>query len=213
MAIFTTLRGKIHNSIQHKLQNSVEVASMAIIAIFSMSYITTRIVKTQTSVAKIPRLPIEKQITILSVLKIAIKFLREILYKNISIITIQHSKFILLTPLTIFTILLSEIHSSPSGKFPYTYQLKLPVWRVVITIQYGKNRHTTWQNAQQYIAQITKQYGSRQYGNYCHTQYVLYYHTHSKNIDKCGENPQSAHRKTNYHTKCGKNWHKILSVQ
>ena len=44
------------------------------------------------------------------------------------------------------------------------------------------------------------------------TQYVVYYHTHSKNIDKCGKNTQSAHRKSNYHTKCGKNCHKILSV-
>ena len=38
------------------------------------------------------------------------------------------------------------------------------------------------------------------------------YHTHSKNIDKCGKNLQSACRKPNYHTKCGKNCHKILSV-
>ena len=30
--------------------------------------------------------------------------------------------------------------------------------------------------------------------------------------DKCGENPQSARRKPNYNTKCGKNCHKILSV-
>ena len=51
-----------------------------------------------------------------------------------------------------------------------------------------------------------------QYGDYCHTQYVVYYHTHSQNIDKCGGNPHSAQRKTNYHTKCGKNCHKILSV-
>ena len=49
------------------------------------------------------------------------KFLREILYKNIAIIAIQHGKFILLTPLAIFPILLGEIYSSPSGKFPYTY--------------------------------------------------------------------------------------------
>ena len=49
------------------------------------------------------------------------EFLREILYKNIAIIAIQHGKFILLTPLEIFPILLGEIHSSPSGKFPYTY--------------------------------------------------------------------------------------------
>ena len=46
MAIFTTLRGEIHNSIKYKLQNSMEVDSVVIIAILSMSYITTRIVKT-----------------------------------------------------------------------------------------------------------------------------------------------------------------------
>ena len=40
--------------------------------------------------------------------------------------------------------------------------------------------------------------------------YVVYYHTHSKNIDKCGKNPQSGRRKSNYHTRCGKNCHKIL---
>ena len=34
----------------------------------------------------------------------------------------------------------------------------------------------------------------------------------SKMIDKCGKNPQSARRKRNYHTKCGKNCHKILCV-
>ena len=38
MAIFTTLRGEIHNSIQHKLQNSMEVDSVGIISILSMSY-------------------------------------------------------------------------------------------------------------------------------------------------------------------------------
>ena len=59
MAIFTTLCGEIHNSIQHKLPNSMEVDSVGIIAILSMSYITTRVVKTQTSVAKIPRVSIE----------------------------------------------------------------------------------------------------------------------------------------------------------
>ena len=74
MAIFTTLRGEIHNSIQHKLKNSMEVDSVAIIAILSMSYITTRIVKTWTSVEKIPRGPVENQITTLGVVKIAIKF-------------------------------------------------------------------------------------------------------------------------------------------
>ena len=52
----------------------MEVDSVVIIAILSMSYITTRIVKTSTSVAKIPRLPVENQITTLSVVKIAIKF-------------------------------------------------------------------------------------------------------------------------------------------
>ena len=52
----------------------MEVDSMVIIAILSMSYITTRIVKTKTSVAKIPRVPVENQTTTLSVVKIAIKF-------------------------------------------------------------------------------------------------------------------------------------------
>ena len=45
-------------------------------------------------------------------------FLREILYKNVATIAIQHGKFILLSPLAIFPILLGEIHSSPSGEFP-----------------------------------------------------------------------------------------------
>ena len=52
----------------------MEGDSVGIIAILSMSYITTRIVKTLTSVAKIPRVPVENQITTLSVVKIAIKF-------------------------------------------------------------------------------------------------------------------------------------------
>ena len=46
VAIFTTLRVEIHNSIKHKLQNSMEVDSVGIIAILSMSFITTRILKT-----------------------------------------------------------------------------------------------------------------------------------------------------------------------
>ena len=46
MAIFTTLRAEIHDSIKHKLQNSMEVDSMGILAILSISYITTRILKT-----------------------------------------------------------------------------------------------------------------------------------------------------------------------
>ena len=50
------------------------VDSVGIIAILSMSYITTRIVKTLTSVAKIPRVPVENQITTLGVVKITIKF-------------------------------------------------------------------------------------------------------------------------------------------
>ena len=69
----------------------MEVDSVVIIAILSMSYITTRMVKTWTSAAKIPTRR---------------EFLREILYKNIAIIAIQHGKFILLTPLVIFPILL-----------------------------------------------------------------------------------------------------------
>ena len=34
----------------------------------------------------------------------------------------------------------------------------------------------------------------------------------SKNTDKCGKNPQSARRKPIYHTRCGKNCHKIRPV-
>ena len=52
----------------------MEVDSVGIIAILNMSYITTRIVKTYTSVAKIPRVPVENQITSLTVVKITIKF-------------------------------------------------------------------------------------------------------------------------------------------
>ena len=33
---------------------------------------------------------------------------------------------------------------------------------------------------------------------------------HSNNIDKCGKSPQSARRKSNYHTKYGKSCYKIL---
>ena len=51
------------------------------------------------------------------------EFSREILYKNMAIIAIQYGKFILFTPLAIFPILLGVIHSSPSGKFPYTYHI------------------------------------------------------------------------------------------
>ena len=74
MVIFTTLDGKVHNSIKHKLQNSIEVESVGIIAIFSMSHIPTRIVITYISVPKTPKVPVENQITTLSVIKIAIKF-------------------------------------------------------------------------------------------------------------------------------------------
>ena len=49
------------------------------------------------------------------------EFLREILYKIIAILPYSMVKFILLIPLAIFPILLGEIHSSPSGKFPYTH--------------------------------------------------------------------------------------------
>ena len=52
----------------------MEVDSVVIIAMLSMSFITTCIVKTYTNVAKIPRVPVENQITTLSVVKIAIKF-------------------------------------------------------------------------------------------------------------------------------------------
>ena len=60
----------------------MEVDSVGIIAILSMSYITTRIVKTYISMAKIPRVPVENQIITLSVVKIAIKFSPCIFYSN-----------------------------------------------------------------------------------------------------------------------------------
>ena len=41
---------------------------------------------------------------------------------------------------------------------------------------------------------------------------MSYITTHIVKTDKCGKNPQSTRRKPNYHTKCGKNCHKILSV-
>ena len=41
----------------------MEVDSVRIIAILSMSYITTRTVKAEKSMAKIPRVPVENQIT------------------------------------------------------------------------------------------------------------------------------------------------------
>ena len=66
MAIFTTLRDEIHNSM-HKLQNSMEVDSVGIIAILSMSYITTR------KCGENPQSAVENQITTLSMVKTAIK--------------------------------------------------------------------------------------------------------------------------------------------
>ena len=48
----------------------MKVDSVGIIDILSMSCITTRIVKTWTSVAKIPRVSIENQVSTLRVVKI-----------------------------------------------------------------------------------------------------------------------------------------------
>ena len=45
----------------------MEFDGVGIISILSMSYITTRIVKTKTSVAKISRVPVENLTTTLSV--------------------------------------------------------------------------------------------------------------------------------------------------
>ena len=52
----------------------MEADSVGVIAILSMSYITICIVKKETIVAKIRRVPVENQITTLGVVKIAIKF-------------------------------------------------------------------------------------------------------------------------------------------
>ena len=58
MAIFPTLRGEIHNRMQDKLQNCMEVDSVGIIALLSMSYITTLIEKTYRQVwQKSPKYP------------------------------------------------------------------------------------------------------------------------------------------------------------
>ena len=75
------------------------------------------------------------------------------------------------------------------------------VWELLPCTQYVVYYHTHTNN----IAIFTTLCG-----NHCHIQYVVYYHTTSKNIEKCGKNLQSARRKPNYHTRCGKNCHKIL---
>ena len=120
---------------------------------------------------------------------------------------------------------------------PTPYLLQLPVWRVVITIQYDKNRHTVysfffvcinvakfsmsvWRFSPHCVVKFTIVYSKNyktvwkpivwEFSPYSVCRILI--HTHSKNIDKCGKNPQSARRKPNYHTKCGKNGHKILSV-
>ena len=59
MVIFAKLGGEIH--------------SVGIIDIYSVSHIPVRIVITETSDAKIPRVLVEYQITTLSTIKIAIK--------------------------------------------------------------------------------------------------------------------------------------------
>ena len=48
------------------------------------------------------------------------EFLREILHKNTAIMVIQHSKIYFADTFGNFPMVLSEIHSSPPGKFPYT---------------------------------------------------------------------------------------------
>ena len=74
MAIFTTLRGEIHDSIEHKLQNSMEVDSAGIIAILSMSYIKNTHSKNIDKCGKNPQTARRKpNYQTLSVVKIAIK--------------------------------------------------------------------------------------------------------------------------------------------
>ena len=81
----------------------------------------------------------------------------------------------------------------------------ISVWRysphcvVKFTIVYSTSYKTVWKSI---VSELLPDSVCR----------MVYYHTHSKNIDKCGKNPQIARRKPNYHTKCGKNCHKILSV-
>ena len=72
----------------------------------------------------------------------------------------------------------------------------ISVWRfsphclVKFTIVYSTNYKTVWKSIV--------------------WELLPYSYTHSKNIDKCGKYPQSARIKPNYHTKYGKNCHKIL---
>ena len=75
MAIFTTLRGEIHNSIQYKLQNSMEVDGVGIIAVTQyVVYCHTHSKNVDKCGKNPPGVPVENQITTLSVAKIAIKF-------------------------------------------------------------------------------------------------------------------------------------------
>ena len=74
----------------------------------------------------------------------------------------------------------------------------ISVWRssphcvVKFTIVYSTNYKTVWNSIVWELLPYSV----------CRIRCTAYYHTHSKNIDKCGENLQSARRKPNYHTKC-----------
>ena len=94
------------------------------------------------------------------------EFLREILYKNIAIIAIQHSKMDCVDNF---------------GDFSHTFE-----WNSLKSV---------WQISLYILAQTPRVEGSNYYS-------IVITH----------KNPQSARRKPNYRTKCGKNCHKILSV-
>ena len=80
------------------------------------------------------------------------------------------------------------------AKFATSVWRFLPHCVVKFTVVHSTNYKTVWKSIEVW------------------NRIVAYFHTHSKNMDKCGENPQSARRQPNYHTKCGKNCHDILSV-
>ena len=114
------------------------------------------------------------------------EFFREILYKNISIIAIQHSKNFLLTPLAIFPILLSEIHLSPSGQFPYTYKLTPRVE--------GSNYHTVWQKSPHsvliffvYINVAKFATSVSRFSPRCVVKFIIVYSTNYKTVWKSTE--------------------------
>ena len=73
------------------------------------------------------------------------EFLKEILYNNIAIIAIQHSKIYFVDTFGDFSHTVQWNSLKSVWRISLYILVKLPVGRVVITIQYGKNRHIVCQ--------------------------------------------------------------------